>query len=104
MGGMAAECRASSWVSQDLGMGEAVRVQSHMYTRKWNKEHCPANNDPAQRSQETKESQISTRWFRINDGSHFQYMPGTLSFSFKLFLSDVQYTQLSPSRSMALSS
>lgn len=80
--------------------GTEPRVHKKMEQRT----HCPANNDPAQRSQETKESQISTHWFRINDGSHFQYMPGTLSFSFKLFLSDVQYTQLSPSRSMALSS
>lgn len=71
MGGTAAECRASSWERQDLGMGEAVRVQSPEYTRKWNKENRSANNDPAQWSQETKQSRISTRWFKQMTGHIF---------------------------------
>ena len=74
------------------------------HTKKPEKENGSANSDPAQRSQETKWSWISACWSRINEGSHFQYTLGTLNFPFKLFLSDVPYTQLSPPHSVALSS
>lgn len=109
-GGSAAECLGKrlgdlkSPMDRGQRSSEGIKHFFCFCMHKNVRQNHSANSDPAQCSKETKRSQISACCSRINGGSHFQYMLRTWSFSFKLSLSDVQYTQLSPPRSTALSS